>query len=733
MTCTLHQTSYYLSSRSGDFSVQLLSKLAAAESANAGMDPFTLITIAVIALVCVGVAAVTLLFLLYSDRRRMLEKTLEIHSRESLFNLLTQNTDDIFVLFSPENFQADYVSPNLERVLGIQTEQVMKDVRCLLFTTNVDMPVLYNQPMISEETLTTIPLGGVWTGDRDIHHRKTFELRWFKELLYHCSLDKQDRFILMLSERTKERQMYEALGEALHTAKVANEAKSNFLANMSHDIRTPMNAIVGFSVLLERDAEKPDKVREYTRKITASSQHLLSLINDILDMSKIESGKTSLNITEFSLPELADELYSMIFPQARAKKQHLSFHTRGMLPEHLMGDKLRLNQVLLNLLSNGVKYTQTGGEITLTIQGLEQTSANHAHLRFTVADNGFGMSEDFIQTIFDPFAREVTDSTKDIQGTGLGMAITKNIIDLMGGSISVQSSLKCGSTFTVELEFAIASQHRDSTFWQRHGLTRLLMIGEQEVCQGVQEALAGSDVEVFCVQEDQASNPLWLERDFPVVLLDWNLSGIDSAKAVHRIRQAAAPNTSPLLFALYDPEAAGNSEPECTEIDAFLPKPFFLSNFQRAVAQIRDGGETTGSAPTDTISLAGLKVLAAEDNEINAEILVELLGIEGIQCQITSNGQEVLDRFLHSKPGDFDMIFMDIQMPVMDGYEATRAIRTSGHPGGDTIPIIAMTANAFDEDVQTALAAGMNAHTAKPIDLEKLKETILHLCPTHAS
>ena len=522
--------------------------------------------------------------------------------------------------------------------------------------------------------------------------------------------------------------MYEALGEALQTAKVANEAKSSFLANMSHDIRTPMNAIVGFSSLLSRDADKPEKVREYTQKIASSSQHLLGLINDILDMSKIESGKTSLNIAEFSLPELLDELQTMMLPQARAKDQRFEVTTGTGLPEYLLGDKLRLSQVLINLLSNAVKYTGQGGEVRLAVQGLPQNADSRAHLRFTVSDNGFGMSEAFLATIFDPFAREVTDETREIQGTGLGMAITKNIVDLMGGTIAVESEPGAGSTFTLEVSFVLGHREQDSGFWLRRGITRMLAADDDEdVLLDIRTLMSGTEVEITTAASGDEALSLVQDacergEPFHVILLDWRMPGLETAEVVRRIRRTAGEQVPLLVLTSCDFEDIAE-EASAAGVNAFLPKPFFLSSFQRAVGQII--GDAPAEEPQEeAFSLEGLRVLAAEDNELNAEILMELLDTEGVICEVAPNGQAALERFLHSTPGEFDMIFMDVQMPVMNGYEATAAIRASGHPGADTIPIIAMTANAFEEDVQAALASGMSAHTAKPIDMERLKAVV---------
>lgn len=723
LICQLDGQPYYLCYQPVGFDNWMLAAIAPSDVVNAGMNYFSYVTVGVMALLFGVIAVGVVVLIMLSNRRRIREKNRDLRSREQLFDLLTENTDDIFVLFSPEDYTVEYISPNLGRVLGLDAETVRGDVRALLFSGAGGS--------LTPEELSSIPIGSVWVGERSAVHAKTQELRWFKELVHHCSLAGRERYILMLSDRTQERQMYRMLDEALHTAKAANEAKSNFLANMSHDIRTPMNAIVGFAVLLGKNAENPDRVREYTRKITSSSQHLLSLINDILDMSKIESGKTVLNMVEFSLPELMDELHTMMLPQAKAKGQSFELYTHGQLPERLLGDKLRLNQVLINLLSNAVKYTQEGGQIALTVRSLPQNGPGRAHLRFTVADNGFGMSEGFVQTIFDPFAREITDYTREIQGTGLGMAITKNIVDLMGGTIAVESELKKGSSFTIELELAIVSEEKNDTFWVDHNLTRLLVVDDEEdICLDIKTTMEGAGVEVSYATEGVKAVELSVRADqegraFHIILLDWKMPQMDGIETARRIRQQVGPKVPILMLTSYDLEDAQQAAGEDAGIDLFLPKPFFASSFQRAVAQLVEQ-ETSGDSNTESkeYSLEGLRVLAAEDNEINAEILLELLGMEGVQCELVSNGREAVERFADSQPGKFDLIFMDIQMPVMDGYEATRIIRAGNHPEAKTIPIIAMTANAFEEDIQMALAAGMNAHTAKPVSMDKLKETI---------
>ncbi len=699
-----------------------------AEVVNGSMSWFRTVTIIVMACLFAVIGTIVAVALIVIQRRKVKEKELEIKSRENLLDLLTFNTNDIFLMFSPETFNAEYVSSNITQVFGLDMADVKKDVRNILGAATE------NLPPFTSEGLKALPVGNVWETDIMMRHVDDGQQYWYHLSLYHSVENGKDRCVIMLSDRTEDHKMRDRLEEALILAKNANAAKSNFLSNMSHDIRTPMNAIIGYATLLAKDVENADRVRDYIRKIMYSGQHLLSLINDILDMSKIESGKTSLNIEQFRLPEFIEELYAMISAQANSKKQVLDVHTKGNIPEYVLGDKMRLNQIMLNILSNAVKYTQVGGSIMLKVEVMKQNVHNHVHLRFTVKDNGIGMSEEYLKTIFDPFSRETTEDTKKIQGTGLGMAITKNIVDLMGGVISVESKLGKGSTFVVELELPITENMKDDAdFWKHHNVARVLVVDDEEdICMDIKELMADTGVDVECRFNgqdavDEVTRATDAGEDYNIVLIDWKMPDMDGVETARRIRAKVGRELPIMVLTSYSFEDI-EDEAKAAGIDMFLSKPFFVSNFRRAIMQIRNDGVSADIEPEEeNISLKGLKILAAEDNELNAEILVELLEIEDVECEIATDGKEALEKFEASAAGRYDMIFMDIQMPVMNGYDATRAIRKSAHADAKSIPIIAMTANAFDDDVKSALDAGMNAHLAKPIDMDKLKQVVSKL------
>ena len=668
-----------------------------------------------------------ILYLLLSgrhQRRRLVsEKDRELQYRDQLFSLLSQNSEDIYVLFDLDTKRSEYVSPNIQRLIGLDAEAVKADLYALVNVMSESSSIMATQD------LRAIPVGSSIQQERAMLHQETQERRWYRETVYHTAFRGSDRFVLVLSDRTNDQKMKQTLENALETARSANQAKSNFLSNMSHDIRTPMNAIAGFATLLNKDADQPEKVREYTQKISASSQHLLSLINDVLDMSKIESGKTTLNVASFSLPGLLERVNTIIAPQAQAKKQRYEMQLRGEVPELLLGDELRVGQILVNLLSNAVKYTNAGGRIDFLVQGFERTNVNSVHLCFEVKDNGIGMSQEFLGQIFDPFTRETNSVINTIQGTGLGMTITRNLVHLMGGTIAVQSKLGQGSTFTVELEFVVPEQLRNREFWEINKISRALVVDDEEdICLAVLAQMEGTGVQVDYTTDgqtavDMAASAYREQRGYDVILLDWKMPGMDGVETAKRIRDYAGPEVPILVLTAFD---WGEIEHDARSagINAFLSKPFFRTNFQHTIHTLRS---QEASARLDEMPLEGMRFLAAEDNDLNAEILEELLSMAGARCERVFDGKEALERFLRSQPGEFDMILMDVQMPVMGGYEATRAIRACDHPLAKTIPIVAMTANAFAEDVKNALDSGMNAHVSKPVDLDELTRTLLLL------
>ncbi len=526
-------------------------------------------------------------------------------------------------------------------------------------------------------------------------------------------------------QEEKVRQMKDALA----SAESANRAKSMFLSNMSHDIRTPMNAIIGFSALLMRDADNPVKVREYTRKVTASSHHLLSLINDVLDISKIESGKMVLNISEFELADTVSAVDTVIRPQTNARKQTFDVYVSGLQHEQLIGDETRINQMLINLLSNAVKYTQEGGHIELRVTGEEQASRHFQRLSIVVKDNGYGMTPEYCEKIFDAFTRADNSTTRKVQGTGLGMAITKNIVEMMDGSIQVESEVGKGSAFTVRLDLRIPDESADTKFWENYGISRILVVDDElEVCENIINLMADTGVHIdYTLQGAQAVEMVLQakaeQRHYDVILVDWKMPEMDGLETTQKIRAIIPQDVPVLVLTAY--EWTEIEQPAAKAgISAFLPKPFFVANFRERLMQLQADRRKGQEVEQDENVLAGRHFLVAEDVELNAEILNEILAMQEVTCKVVENGQQAVEEFVRARPGLYDAILMDVQMPVMNGYDATRQIRLLRRPDAALIPIIAMTANAFTEDVKEALDAGMNAHVAKPVDPQKLSGTL---------
>ena len=646
---------------------------------------------------------------------------------DTFISCLSSNTDDIYMILDPEEERIEYISPNVERVLGVSEAEALADPKLIgaaggstgrspgFARLREMMPGKSLDPLLTERV-----------------NEKTGERRWFRETLYCAELRDRKIIVVCLSDRTREHQAQDALNEALDMAQAANKAKTSFLGSVSHDIRTPMNAIMGLTMLLKEEADNPDRVREYTHRIDVASQHLLGLINDVLDMNKIEDGSATLNITEFTPAEIIEGLNTIIRPQAKAKKQAFEIFASPFACEHLLGDRLRINQILINILSNAVKYTQEGGRIELRVTEMPRRVKDHSHIQFVVRDNGQGMSEEYLKVIFDPFTRE-DSRTRLIQGTGLGMAITKSLVDLMGGSIQVESVLDQGSTFTVELDLRIQEKADDANFWKNNNVRRMLVADDDEdICRNVVKAMAQTGVAAdYATGGLKALRAMEDARErgepYDLVLLDWKMPDLDGLETARQIRKDYPTKIPILFFSAYDWR---DIEQEAAEVgvDQFLPKPFFLYTFKRAIAKVMGSGAKQQPARSslskgDSV-VSGKHFLVVDDVEVNRMILVKILKTLGATCDIAENGKIALDKFAASQPGKFDIIFMDVQMPVMDGHEATRAIRACAHPEAKSVSIIAMTANAFVDDVRDALAAGMDAHVSKPIVLDQLKRAI---------
>ncbi|MCI7795089.1 MAG: ATP-binding protein [Lachnospiraceae bacterium] len=579
---------YYLIYESANFQDWIVLGIVPADVVNASMNRLQSATMFVVSGIVIALALMLLLLVIQQNRQKLKRKDNELLARDELFSKLSVNVDDVFLMVAADDLHVEYVSPNIEKLIGISEEQVSRDIYEIEHLLRPDDSV-----HILDQMSTILP-GEQREWDREYIHQKTGAELWFRVVVFCTDIQGEKKYILDLSDRTKDKKINQKLEDAVHTAENASRAKTIFLNNMSHDIRTPMNAIIGFTNIAMKHDPKPE-VMGCLEKISESSEHLLTLINDVLDISRIESGKIKFAPIPVDIAEVADTVQSIMY--GFLSNRNITFRTNLEEPEtpYVLADAVRIREVLVNILGNAVKFTDDGGTIAFEAGYYPGIDAQHMVVRYCIADTGVGMSEEFVEHIFDEFSQEENGARTQYKGTGLGMAITKRYVDLMGGTISVKSKKGVGATFTVVLPLEITDESK------------------------VQK-------------QDQ---------------------------------------------------------------------------------------------PASDADLAGVKILLTEDNDLNAEIAMVQLEELGIQVTRAADGDEAVRVFTENPPGTFDMIFMDIMMPEMNGYEATEAIRAiSDRPDARKIPIIAMTANAFAEDVQASLDAGMNGHIAKPVVMEEVIKAI---------
>jgi len=583
---------------------------------------------------------------------------------------------------------------------NLRQELTERNIYCINYRIHIDEKMEYYQLKVAR--------AGAWEERRGI-------------VLGFHSVDKEIR---------REMEQKSLLEDALLQAKRASKAKSVFLSNMSHDIRTPMNAIVGFTSLAITHIDRRDLVEEYLKKIMTSGNHLLSLINDILDMSRIESGKIHLDEEVCRLPDILHGLHNIIQADVHAKQLDFFIDTVDVLDEEIYCDRLRLNQVLLNLLGNSIKYTSAGGRISMRITEKKEASTGYATYEFSIKDTGIGMSSEFVSHIFEPFERERTSTISGIQGTGLGMAITKNIVDLMNGTIEVKSKQGVGSEFIVTFPFRTPSESKEPQIIQELENCRVLVVDDdfntcdsvsymlQQIGMRAEWTLSGKEA-VLRTRQAVSRND-----DYRVYIIDWLMPDMNGIEVARRIRKETDEQVPIIVLTAYDYSDV-EEEAKQAGVTAFCSKPLFLSELRTCLCSIV---ENHTNDPADDQEIAPKphtgRILLVEDNELNQEIASVILNEAGFTTEIAENGQIAVDKLKSAQPDYYRLVLMDVQMPVMNGYEATRLIRNLEDPQLASIPIIAMTANAFEEDKQEALKCGMNGHIAKPIDIDKLFETL---------
>ena len=725
MLLNLDGGNYYLVYEKSNIQDWMFLGLVQADIVNASMNSLQRSTMLLVGVVVLCIAAFLISLIIQTNRTNLRRKDTEILCRDELFQKLSMNVDDVFLMLDAKTYQADYVSPNAEKLLGITAEQIRKDIRVL----GKLHPAEHED--LEKNYLEEIQVHEQREGDFKYVHLKTGEKRWFHNIAMGSEVNGKKKYILVMSDRTSDWKMNQALSEAVRAAETANKAKSTFLSNMSHDIRTPMNAIIGFTTLAVSNIDDKKRVQDYLGKILSSSNHLLSLINDILDMSRIESGKIHLEETEVSLSEVLHDLKTIISGQIHAKQLELYMDVMDVTNEDVYCDKTRLNQVLLNLLSNAVKFTPAGGTVSVRIRQCHGTQKGSELYEIRVKDNGIGMSQEFVKKIFSPFERERTSTVSRTQGTGLGMAITKNIVDMMGGTIEVQTAQGKGTEFIVRLPFRIQpEQHRIEKIAELEGLKALVVDDDFDTCDSVTKMLVRVGMRSEWTLSGREAvlrvrQSMELGDAFHAYIIDWCLPDMNGIEVTRQIR-SLGDDTPIIILTAYDWSDI-EAEAKAAGVTAFCAKPLFMSDIREtlmtAIGQSQAGAEDS-ILPEAGSDFRGRCILLVEDNELNSEIAVEILNEYGFLVDTAKNGAEAVEKVKNSTPGNYDLVLMDVQMPVMNGYEATKEIRALDNPALAGITILAMTANAFDEDRKKALECGMDGFLSKPIVIEELISTL---------
>ena len=725
MKVKLGDTSYYLVYEGTAVQSWTMVGLVPVSIVNASLDKLWSYTIQIVVGIAFGLAVLVILLIVRRNRATVRRKNTEILYRDELFRKLSLNVDDVFLMLDAKTSKTDYVSPNIGRLLGIPWKKVRQDVHALA--------ELYPQydPDRDKNFLEGLSRGEQREWDAAYIHQETRELRWFHIIAMGSEVEGRTKYILVMSDRTADKQINQALSDAVAAAETANRAKSTFLSNMSHDIRTPMNAIIGFTTLALSNIDDKERVKDYLAKTLASSNHLLSLINDVLDMSRIESGKIHLEEVEVNLSDVLHDLKTIVSGQIYAKQLELYMDATDVTDEDVYCDKTRLNQILLNLLSNAIKFTPAGGTVSVRVRQLAGKVHGCGQYEFRIKDNGIGMSPEFAKKIFEPFERERTSTVSRIHGTGLGMAITKNIVDMMGGTIEVQTAQDKGSEFIICVPLRTQAEHRTvEKITELEGLKALVVDDDFNTCDSVTKMLVkvGMRAEWTLSGKEavlRARQSIEMSDVYHAYIIDWRLPDMNGIEVTRQIR-SLHDDTPIIILTAYDWSDI-EVEAKAAGVTAFCSKPMFMSDLRETLMSALGQKLTDASQellPEEDADFKDRHILLVEDNELNREIAQEILREYGFRVDTAENGAVAVEKVRAAAPGSYDLVLMDVQMPVMDGYTATRQIRALEDPALAGIPILAMTANAFDEDRRNAMESGMNGFLSKPIVIGDLVQEL---------
>ena len=721
----LGDTSYYLVYEGTAVQSWTMVGLVPISIVNASLDKLWFHTVQIVTGIAAGLALLIILLVVRRSHATLRQKNTKLLYRDELFKKLSLNVDDIFLMLDAETAKVDYVSPNVERLLGIPWREVQQDVRVL------DKLHPKDSPERGKNRVEGLRSGQQREWDVEYEHAETEERRWFHNVAMGSEVEGRTKYIFVMSDRTADKQVNQALSDAVAAAETANRAKSTFLSNMSHDIRTPMNAIIGFTTLAISNLDDKERVKDYLAKTLASSNHLLSLINDVLDMSRIESGKIHLEEVEVNLSDVLHDLKTIVSGQIYAKQLELYMDAMDVTNEDVYCDKTRLNQILLNLLSNAIKFTPAGGTVSVRVRQLAGTVHGCGQYEFRIKDNGIGMSPEFAQKIFQPFERERTSTVSRIQGTGLGMAITKNIVDMMGGTIEVQTAQGKGSEFIICLPMRAQAEHRPvEKITELEGLKALVVDDDFNTCDSVTKMLVkvGMRAEWTLSGKEavlRARQSIEMSDVYHAYIIDWRLPDMNGIEVTRQIR-SLHDDTPIIILTAYDWSDI-EVEAKAAGVTAFCSKPMFMSDLRETLMNALGQKQTDAAQellPEKDADFKDRHILLVEDNELNREIAQEILREYGFRVDTAENGAVAVEKVSTAAPGSYDLVLMDVQMPIMDGYTATRQIRALDDPALAGIPILAMTANAFDEDRRNALESGMSGFLSKPIVIGDLVQEL---------
>ncbi|MFR5361176.1 MAG: response regulator [Butyricicoccus sp.] len=724
---TLHGTRYYLVYENTGIQDWIMLSLVPVSVVNASMDTLWHRTVEIVVVIACLLMVLLITLIVHRSRDALRRRDTEILYRDELFTRLSRNVDDVFLMMDAETSRVDYVSPNIERLLGVPLEQVQQDIRALRALHPKD------SPDHDKNFFAGIQCGEQCEWNADYAHQQTGERRWFHVVVMGSEVAGRTKYILVMSDRTADRKINQALSEAVAAAEAASRAKSTFLSNMSHDIRTPMNAIIGFTTLAVSNIDNQERVKDYLTKTLSSSRHLLALINDILDMSRIESGKLQLEETEVNLPEMLHDIKTIVSGQIHAKQLELYMDALDVTDEDVYCDRTRMGQILLNLLSNAIKFTPAGGTVSVRVRQLAGTVRDCAQYEFRVRDNGIGMSPEFAQKIFEPFERERTSTVSRIQGTGLGMAITRNIVEMMGGTIKVQTEKNRGTEFIICLPLRVQTgTRREEKIAELAGLKALVVDDDFNTCDSVAKlltrvgmraewTLSGREAVLRARQSIELGDPC------RAYIIDWRLPDMNGIEVTRQIR-SLNDDTPIIILTAYDWSDI-EVEAKAAGVTAFCSKPMFLSDLRDTLLTAigHKQTEVQDILPGKNADFRGRHILLVEDNELNREIAVAILHEYGFLVDTAENGAVAVEKIRTSDPGRYDLVLMDVQMPVMDGCTATRRIRALKDPARAAVPIVAMTANVFEEERKRAFDCGMNGFLSKPIVIEELIDALRDL------